>query len=292
MNDLVRESLQLLRNLYGDLLFLPLSASPPSLSPAASSQETSEAAYNPSSVSSPQSTTVQPGTESKQTQRLEIEKDLRQELPMESTLFPADDGIDPNWDQAQNLEELYQRIHQCRRCGLWQHRTNFVFGVGNPNADILFVGEGPGADEDRLGEPFVGRAGQLLNKILTAMGLQREDVYIANVVKCRPPGNRTPLPEEIIRCIPFLWKQIELIDPRFIVALGATAANALLKGNYKMGEIRGRAIPFDNGKRTLIATYHPAALLRNPGWKRKTWEDMQLLMKLYQQWKQQQMDQQ
>ncbi len=291
MSDPVRDSIQWLRNLYGDRLFLPPPAAPPSSSHTASAPAANTAANKTSSTSSPKAP-VQSGTAIGEAPKAVEATEAQQELPMADTLFPADEGIAPDWEEAQNLEELYQRIHQCRRCGLWQHRTNFVFGVGNPNADIMFVGEGPGADEDRLGEPFVGRAGQLLNKILAAMGLRRDEVYIANVVKCRPPGNRTPLPEEIIRCIPFLWKQIELIDPRFIVALGATAANALLKGNYKMGEIRGRAIPRANGKRTLIATYHPAALLRNPGWKRKTWEDMQLLMRLYQQWKQQQTDEQ
>lgn len=217
-----------------------------------------------------------------------------QENPMSTSstplLFPEYEGVDPDWDKATTLEDLYQRIHQCRRCPLWQNRTRFVFGTGNPAADILFVGEGPGYDEDRLGEPFVGKAGQLLNKILKAIGLKREDVYIANVVKCRPPGNRTPTPEEIVRCLPFLLKQIELIDPAFIVALGATAANALLKRNDKISDLRGKPIPFDGGKRTLLATYHPAALLRNPQWKKKTWEDMQLLMKLYREWREKNAD--
>ncbi len=262
MNSQLTKWITFLQHLYGDRLFLP--SKPPAVPlPKQSSTQTVEQQDKHNS-------SREEGTEQAQT--------------MAATLFPEAEGVDPTWEDARTLEELYQRIHNCRRCNLWRHRKNFVFGVGNPNAAIMFVGEGPGADEDRLGEPFVGRAGQLLNKILAAMGLKREEVYIANVVKCRPPNNRTPVPEEIIRCLPFLWKQIELVDPPFVVALGATAANALLKGNYKMAEIRGKPIPFDGGKRTLIATYHPAALLRNPGWKRKTWEDMQLLLQLYRKW--------
>jgi uracil-DNA glycosylase len=162
----------------------------------------------------------------------------------------------------------------CTRCKLCtQGRTHVVFGVGNPNAELMFVGEAPGADEDRLGEPFVGRAGQLLTKIIEAIQLSRSDVYIANVIKCRPPENRNPEPDEIATCEPFLWRQIDLIKPRVIVALGTFAAHALLKTDVPISRLRGRPHEFRGGT-TLIATFHPAFLLRSPDRKRDVWEDM------------------
>ncbi|MCS7176222.1 MAG: uracil-DNA glycosylase [Candidatus Kapabacteria bacterium] len=185
----------------------------------------------------------------------------------------------PVWHQSQSLEELYAHIHTCTACPLGLTRTNFVFGVGNPQAEIVVIGEAPGAEEDARGEPFVGAAGQLLNRMLQAIGFRREEVYICNILKCRPPNNRRPTPQEIETCRPYLWKQLELIQPPFILALGATAAMALLQKEYKITELRGRPIPFHG--MVMIVTYHPAALLRNPQWKRPAWEDLQLLRRLY-----------
>ena len=158
-------------------------------------------------------------------------------------------------------------------------RNKFVFGVGNPNAKVMAIGEGPGADEDKLGEPFVGRAGKLLNDILKAIKFTREEIYIANVVKCRPPNNRTPLPNEMDTCMPYLVKQIELIKPKLILCLGLTAAQAILKKKDSLTKMRGEVFEFQNAK--VMVTYHPAALLRNPNWKRGCWEDVQKFRKLF-----------
>ena len=161
----------------------------------------------------------------------------------------------------------------CQRCKLHTlGRRQVVFGVGNPDADLMFVGEAPGADEDLQGEPFVGKAGQLLTKIIEAMGLTREQVYIANVIKCRPPGNRNPEPDEVEQCEPFLFRQIDIIKPRVIVALGKFAAQCLLKTDAPITRIRGREFTYRDA--VLIPTYHPAYLLRNPSAKRDVWEDM------------------
>jgi len=182
-----------------------------------------------------------------------------------------------DWFRSKNLEELEQKIKHCTKCSLGKTRTNFVFGSGNPNADIMFIGEAPGADEDLQGLPFVGRAGQLLNKLLKVVGLEREEVYICNILKCRPPNNRKPLPSEIELCKPYLLKQIELVKPKVIVALGATAIEGLLNLKKKMGELRGKIIHFN--KIPVIITYHPAALLRNPNWEADFIEDLKLLFK-------------
>jgi len=161
----------------------------------------------------------------------------------------------------------------CQRCKLHTlGRRQVVFGVGHPDADLMFVGEAPGADEDIQGEPFVGRAGQLLTKIIEAIGLKRSDVYIANVIKCRPPGNRNPEPDEVERCEPFLFRQIDIVKPKVIVALGKFAAQSLLKTNDPITRLRGREYRFRSA--TLIPTFHPAYLLRNPSSKREVWEDM------------------
>jgi DNA polymerase len=162
---------------------------------------------------------------------------------------------------------------ECSRCKLHTlGRRQIVFGVGNPAADLMFVGEAPGADEDLQGEPFVGRAGQLLTKIIEAIGLRREDVYIANVIKCRPPGNRNPEPDEVEQCQPFLFRQIDIIKPKVIVALGKFAAQCLLKTDTPITRIRGREFAYRDA--VLIPTYHPAYLLRTPSAKRDVWEDM------------------
>jgi DNA polymerase len=179
--------------------------------------------------------------------------------------------------KAATLELIREDIGDCTRCRLHKGRTNLVFGVGNFDADIMFIGEGPGADEDAQGEPFVGRAGQLLNNMIAAMGLQREDVYIANVVKCRPPGNRTPERDECDTCGPFLMRQVETIKPKMIVALGATAAKYLIGINDSMNNLRGRIYDFKGSK--LVVTYHPAYLLRDPRQKAEAWKDLQLVMK-------------
>jgi uracil-DNA glycosylase len=175
------------------------------------------------------------------------------------------------------LTVIREDIGDCTRCRLHKGRTNLVFGVGNPDADLMFVGEGPGADEDAQGEPFVGRAGQLLNNMISAMGLRREDVYIANVVKCRPPGNRTPEKDECEICSPFLLRQIDVIKPKVIVALGAVAAKTLLALNDSMANLRGRWYDFHGAK--LAVTYHPAYLLRDPRQKKEAWKDLQMVMK-------------
>jgi DNA polymerase len=161
----------------------------------------------------------------------------------------------------------------CSRCKLHTlGRRQVVFGVGNPEADLMFVGEAPGADEDIQGEPFVGRAGQLLTKIIEAIGLRREDVYIANVIKCRPPNNRNPEPDEVAQCEPFLFRQIDAVRPKVIVALGKFAAQCLLKTDAPITRIRGREFAYRDA--VLIPTYHPAFLLRNPSAKREVWDDM------------------
>ncbi|MHB8454118.1 MAG: uracil-DNA glycosylase [Acidiferrobacterales bacterium] len=169
---------------------------------------------------------------------------------------------------------LEQAVHGCSQCHLHAGRTRTVFGTGNRHARWMFVGEAPGAEEDRQGEPFVGRAGQLLNAILQAVKLEREDVYIANVLKCRPPENRDPQPDEIVQCEPYLLRQIELIQPRLIIALGRHAAHSLLKTDLALNKLRGQ--PKSYHGIPLIVTYHPAYLLRNPVDKRKVWEDLQL----------------
>ena len=184
-----------------------------------------------------------------------------------------------NWEQTESLEELDKLICNCQKCSLGATRNKFVFGTGNPNADAMCIGEGPGADEDAQGLPFVGRAGRLLTDILKAINFSREEVYIANVVKCRPPGNRTPLPVEMDTCLPYLKKQIELIKPKVILCLGLTAAQAILKKRDSLTNMRGKIFDFENVK--VMVTYHPAALLRNPNWKRGCWEDVQKFRKLH-----------
>jgi DNA polymerase len=180
--------------------------------------------------------------------------------------------------QASTLEELRSAIGDCRRCKLWPGRTHLVFGVGNPKAEVMFVGEGPGRDEDLQGEPFVGRAGQLLTDIITkGMGLKREDVYIANVVKCRPPENRNPEPDEVAACEPFLKKQIDLIGPQIIVALGKFAVQTLLQSKVPITRLRGQWHTYQGIK--LMPTFHPAYLLRNPADKKLVWEDIKKVMK-------------
>jgi DNA polymerase len=201
----------------------------------------------------------------------------------QSTLFGGagasvkDNPVRP--DPQRTLDSFYHEIKDCVRCSLGQTRTKFVFGVGNPKADIMFVGEAPGREEDLQGEPFVGRAGKLLDKILEATKFKREDVYIANVLKCRPPENRDPQPEEMETCSPYLMEQIRLIGPKFIVCLGRIAAIQLLNTKLALGKLRGTFHDFYGTK--LMVTYHPAALLRFPDYKKDVWEDMKMLRKAY-----------
>jgi DNA polymerase len=182
-------------------------------------------------------------------------------------------------NQTEALAAIRLDIGDCTRCKLHTlGRRQIVFGVGNPNADLMFVGEAPGADEDIQGEPFVGRAGQLLTKIIEAIDLKREDVYIANVIKCRPPQNRNPEQDEVDTCEPFLFQQIDVIKPKVIVALGTFAARALLRTLDPISRLRGRVYEYRGAK--LIPTFHPAYLLRNPSSKREVWEDMKMVKKL------------
>ncbi len=175
------------------------------------------------------------------------------------------------------LLAVREELGECARCKLGPGRTKLVFGVGNPHAELMFVGEGPGADEDQQGEPFVGRAGQLLTKMIEAMGYQRSDVYIANVVKCRPPGNRNPEPDEMEACEPFLKAQLRAVAPRAIVALGKIASQTLLRDTTPISKLRGRWATYEGTR--LMPTFHPAYLLRSPEEKKKAWEDLQLVMK-------------
>jgi uracil-DNA glycosylase family 4 len=180
---------------------------------------------------------------------------------------------------AEALTAIRDDIGDCTRCKLHGlGRTQIVFGVGNSKADLMFVGEAPGADEDIQGVPFVGRAGQLLTKMIEAMGFTRDEVYIANVLKCRPPGNRNPEPDEIATCEPFLFRQLESIEPKVVIALGAFAARTLLKTDAPISRLRGRVFDFRGAK--LIPTFHPSFLLRSPGYKREAWDDLKMALSL------------
>jgi DNA polymerase len=189
-----------------------------------------------------------------------------------------------NWTRhamtlSESLEDIRVDLGDCRRCKLASGRNHIVFGKGNRSAKLVFVGEGPGFEEDQQGEPFVGAAGRLLTRIIDAIRLSREQVYICNIIKCRPPGNRNPEPEEIESCVPFLERQLAAIQPDFICALGKFAAQTLLKSDMPISRLRGRFYDYNGIK--LLPTYHPAYLLRNPDKKRDVWEDMKMLMKEY-----------
>ena len=173
-------------------------------------------------------------------------------------------------------DALVAEAHDCRKCGLASARKTVVFGVGNPNADLMFIGEAPGRDEDLQGEPFVGRAGQLLTDIIKAMKLTRDDVYIANVIKCRPPENRNPEPDELDACRPFIQRQVELIKPKVIVALGKFGLQSLTEKAYSISAVRGQWLDYKGIK--LMPTYHPAYLLRTPAAKKEVWADMKKVM--------------
>jgi DNA polymerase len=243
--DDIRQFLLQERELFGDLLF----------------------------VESRHQLTEQPMTAHRATDRME--EPLLFDLPPK----PGSSGPQEPWMSAATLDELNARICECLKCPLGHTRTKFVFGVGNPHASLLLVGEAPGADEDAQGEPFVGRAGQLLNKILEAIGFKRADVFICNILKCRPPNNRTPQAEEVEQCLPYLKKQIELVKPRVILCLGLVAAGHLLGTRESLTKLRGRVLTYEGIP--VMVTYHPAALLRNPQWKRPAWEDVQAVKRLH-----------
>jgi len=179
--------------------------------------------------------------------------------------------------KSETLAKIAAEVAKCRKCRLCETRTNTVPGVGNPNARLMFIGEAPGADEDKKGEPFVGRAGQLLTKMISAMGLSRDDVYIANIIKCRPPANRNPEPDEVEMCEPYLIRQIETIKPEVIVALGAVSTNTLLKVDTPISKLRGEFRSYHGTP--LLPTFHPAYLLRNESSKKDAWSDLQTAMK-------------
>jgi DNA polymerase len=197
--------------------------------------------------------------------------------PPEALVLPPEDKGKAT-GASRNLADIRRMMGDCQRCPLFRGRKNIVFGEGNPNAKLVFVGEGPGEDEDLTGRPFVGRAGQLLTRIIEAMGLTRKDVYICNVVKCRPPGNRAPEEEEMLACEPFLKEQLALINPQVICALGAVATRRLLSTKAPITALRGHFASYEGID--LMPTYHPAYLLRNPQAKKPVWEDMQKIMRL------------
>jgi DNA polymerase len=178
-------------------------------------------------------------------------------------------------------EALEQAVRNCTLCSLHKTRTNTVFGVGNRTSEWMVIGEAPGADEDRQGEPFVGRAGQLLNSMLKALGHPREQVFIANILKCRPPGNRDPQPQETDCCTPYLSRQIELVNPRIILCVGRIAAQTLLGTDTPIGKLRGKVHAWGARNRPVVVTYHPAYLLRSPGEKRKAWQDLVLALETH-----------
>jgi DNA polymerase len=211
----------------------------------------------------------------------ETQPDIHEEQPIPPrkpiSAPPAIAAAVPAVDRASALQLIRDEIGDCTRCALHAGRNKLVFADGNPNARLMFVGEGPGADEDAQGLPFVGRAGQLLNNMITAMGLKREEVYIANIVKCRPPGNRTPEPDEANTCSQFLFRQIDVVRPQVLVALGATAATYLLGSRQPLAGLRGRVHAYRGSQ--LIVTYHPAYLLRDPRQKKEAWADLQIAMR-------------
>ncbi len=219
----------------------------------------------------------------------DIDKAISQHIEMESFFSGGtslrSDKVEQPIDSAKELELIAAEVRACRKCDLGESRTNAVPGQGKANAKIVFVGEAPGADEDAQGLAFVGRAGQLLTKIIEAMDVNRTDVFICNILKCRPPGNRDPKPDEIISCLPYLQRQLELIEPEIIVALGAHAAKTLLNTNSTIGQLRGRFHDYYTSEEAepinLMPTYHPAYLLRNYSQdnRKKVWDDMQKVMK-------------
>lgn len=246
-------------------------------------QPAAEAASSPleeTGLSAPVSSTVEATSPMQPLVESPIHSAIEEQAIPPRKPLPPQPAIAPPvaaFDRAEALRIIQEDIGDCTRCGLHKGRNKIVFADGSPNARLLFVGEGPGADEDAQGLPFVGRAGQLLNNMIAAMGLKREEIYIANVVKCRPPSNRTPEPEEANTCSPFLFRQIDVVRPEVVVALGATAATYLLGQRQPLAGLRGRVHNFRGSK--LIVTYHPAFLLRDPRQKKEAWADLQIAMR-------------
>lgn len=272
--DLIEEVISFIkkeRELYGDFS-LDYSSKPgnPDPAPPSSADKTEEV----SDIREKQSDqkTEQPMARSPQSDSFDAQEGFFNQDESKEVYYKID-----KCDSLKELEELCAEADVLRTD---LEGTQLVFGVGNPDADLMLIGEAPGAEEDKQGEPFVGRAGKLLDKILDAIDLSREDVYIANILKHRPPNNRDPKPEERERSLPFLLRQIDLVNPKLILTLGKVAAQTLLDSNESLKSMRGEFHDF-RGKYKLLATYHPAALLRNPNWKRPTWEDMQLLRNRY-----------
>lgn len=221
---------------------------------------------------------VEPAPETTTTEKTFVEMEPTPSIikTTESNVSPQATPTSAGLNTVKTLAGLLNHIGPCTRCKLCKGRTNLVFGTGNPKAKLMFVGEGPGEDEDLSGEPFVGRAGQTLTKMIVAMGFTREDVYIANVVKCRPPNNRNPEPDEIAACMPFLFQQIKLINPKVVVCLGKFASQTILNTETTISNLRGRFQERDGI--TIMPTFHPAYLLRNPGMKKFAWSDLQMVM--------------
>lgn len=202
-----------------------------------------------------------------------VDKSAAQSFEHNAADLAARPEID-NTGVNQGWEALRYSVNQCQACGLSTTRTQAVFGVGSTAAHWMIIGEAPGADEDRQGEPFVGRAGQLLNNMLRAIGLRRDEVYIANILKCRPPDNRDPRPDEVLKCEPYLQQQVELLQPKIILAVGRIAAHNLLKTDSALMRLRGKRFSYGEMQTPLVVTYHPAYLLRSPREKRKAWQDL------------------
>ncbi len=238
-------------------------------------------ADEPLIADAPSATMSEPGPEQSESQAAIAQANFFGEeptiKPRKGFSAPPQTAVVPLEERASALQLIRDDIGDCTRCALHKGRHTIVFADGSPTARLMFVGEGPGADEDAQGLPFVGRAGQLLNNMIAAMGLKREECYIANVVKCRPPGNRTPEPEEANTCSPFLFRQIDVVRPQVLVALGATAATYLLGARQPLAGLRGRVHAFRG--MSLIVTYHPAFLLRDPRQKKEAWADLQIAMK-------------
>lgn len=266
------------RELYGDFSAAPLSTTvgkqeneqPPAPSKNKETHSTSDAGVQ------------EPSQQNKKQQPSPTTKSAGTMIDSQEALFENDPDREIYYEigKCNSLEELRELCLKADVLKTDLEGTQLVFGVGNPEADLMLIGEAPGAEEDKQGEPFVGAAGQLLNKILDAINFKREDVYIANILKHRPPNNRNPLPEERKRSLPFLLRQIDLVEPKLILSLGKVSAQTLLDNDHSLSSMRGKFHPF-RGKYELMATYHPAALLRHQGWKRPTWEDVQLLRKRY-----------
>lgn len=223
---------------------------------------------------------VQRGTIDMQTQSVSEDSELALAAVTDSSATSDNNSADPIASVSMDWEQLQTAVNQCTACPLHQTRTQAVFGVGDRNADWMIIGEAPGADEDRLGEPFVGRAGKLLDLMLRALGIAREQVYIANILKSRPPNNRDPAQAEMQACWPYLLRQIELVQPKLMLAMGRIAAQSLLDTQTAVGKLRGQVHQFAG--RPLIVTYHPAYLLRSPQQKSKSWIDLQLALRTFQ----------